>query len=214
MNIILFGPPGAGKGTQSQNIVKKFKLHQLSTGDLLRNEIKNKTEIGKKIEQIISQGDFVSDVIVNKLLKNFITNPLYRNRIIFDGYPRNITQAENLEVMLNGDNQSINFILFLKVNREIIEKRILGRITCEKCNKTFNEFFDKKEDIENHECEKKYLKKRKDDNRETIITRYEEYMQKTKPVLDFYSSRTYFYEIDGSQKIQVITNKIEDILKV
>ena len=142
MNIILFGPPGSGKGTQSQNLVKKFKLHQLSTGDLLRNEIKNKTEIGKKIEQIISQGDFVSDDIVNKLLKNFITNPLYRNRIIFDGYPRNITQAENLEVMLNEDNQSINFILFLKVNREIIKKRILGRITCEKCNKTFNEFFD------------------------------------------------------------------------
>ena len=76
------------------------------------------------------------------MLKNFITNPLYRNRIIFDGYPRNITQAENLEVMLNEDNQSINLILFLKVNREIIEKRILGRITCEQCNKTFNEFFD------------------------------------------------------------------------
>ena len=214
MNIILFGPPGAGKGTQSQNIVKKFKLHQLSTGDLLRNEIKNKTEIGKKIEQIISQGDFASDNIVNKLLKNFITNPLYRNRIIFDGYPRNITQAENLEVMLNEDNQSINFILFLKVNREIIEKRILGRITCEKCNKTFNEFFDKKEDIENHECEKKYLKKRKDDNRETIITRYEEYIKKTKPVLDFYSSRNYFYEIDGSLQIDEIRAKIEDILEV
>ena len=214
MNIILFGPPGAGKGTQSQNIVKKFKLHQLSTGDLLRNEIKNKTKIGKKIEQIISQGDFASDDIVNKLLKNFITNTLYRNRIIFDGYPRNITQAENLEVMLNGDNQSINFILFLKVNREIIEKRILGRITCEKCNKTFNEFFDKKEDIENHECDKKYLKKRKDDNRETIIARYEEYIQKTKPVLDFYSSRNYFHEIDGSLQIDEIRAKIEDILEV
>jgi adenylate kinase len=214
VNIILFGPPGAGKGTQSQNIVKKFKLHQLSTGDLLRNEIKNKTKIGKKIEQIISQGDFASDDIVNKLLKNFITNTLYRNRIIFDGYPRNITQAENLEVMLNGDNQSINFILFLKVNREIIEKRILGRITCEKCNKTFNEFFDKKEDIENHECDKKYLKKRKDDNRETIIARYEEYIQKTKPVLDFYSSRNYFHEIDGSLQIDEIRAKIEDILEV
>ena len=214
MNIILFGPPGAGKGTQSQNIIKKFNLHQLSTGDLLRNEIKNKTEIGKKIEQIISQGDFVSDEIVNKLLKNFITNSLYRNRIIFDGYPRNITQAENLEVMLNGDNQSINFILFLKVNREIVEKRILGRITCEKCNKTFNEFFDKKEDIQNHECEKKYLKRRKDDNRETITTRYEDYIKKTKPVLDFYSSRNYFHEIDGSLKIDEIRAKIEDILEV
>ena len=94
MNVIIFGPPGAGKGTQAQNIVNKFKLHQFSTGDLLRNEIKNKTEVGNKIEQIIDQGDFVSDDIVNKLLKKLITNLSYRNRIIFDGYPRNITQAE------------------------------------------------------------------------------------------------------------------------
>ena len=213
MNVIIFGPPGAGKGTQAQNIVNKFKLHQFSTGDLLRSEIKNKSEVGNKIEQIIDQGDFVSDDIVNKLLKKFITNPSYRNRIIFDGYPRNITQAESLEIMLNADNQSINYILFLKVNREIIEKRILGRITCEKCNKTLNEYSNK-EEIEKHECGTTYLKKRKDDNKESIILRYKEYIKKTKPVLDFYSSRTYFHEIDGSQKIQVITNKIEDILKV
>ena len=213
MNVIIFGPPGAGKGTQAQNIVNKFKLHQFSTGDLLRNEIKNKSEVGNKIEQIISQGDFVSDDIVNKLLKKLITNLSYRNRIIFDGYPRNITQAESLEIMLNADNQSINYILFLKVNIEIIEKRILGRIICEKCNKTLNEYLNK-EEIENHECGTTYLKKRKDDNQKSIIIRYEEYIKKTKPVLDFYSSRSYFYEIDGSQKIQVITNKIEDILKV
>ena len=213
MNVIIFGPPGAGKGTQAQNLVKKFNLYQLSTGDLLRSEIKKKTEIGKKIEQIITQGDFVKDDIVNELLKKFITNYNYRNKIIFDGYPRNIYQAENLEVMLNSDNQSINFILFLKVTRETVEKRILGRIICEKCNKTMNEYFNK-EEIDKHECEKNYLKKRKDDNQETIITRYDEYMKKTKPVLDFYSSRSYFHEIDGNQKIQVITGKIEQILKV
>ncbi len=213
MNVIIFGPPGAGKGTQAHNIVNKFKLQQFSTGDLLRSEIKNKTEIGNKIEKIISQGDFVSDDIVNKLLKKFITNPLYRNRIIFDGYPRNISQAESLEIMLNTDNQSINCILFLKVNRDIIEKRILGRITCEKCNKTLNEYLNK-EEIKNHECGVTYLKKRNDDNQESITTRYEEYLKKTKPVLDFYSSKSYFHEIDGSQKIHVITNKIEDILKV
>ena len=213
MNIILFGPPGAGKGTQAQKIVNKFNLYQVSTGDLLRNEIKNKSNVGKKIEQIISQGDFVTDDIVNKILKTVIINPLYRNRNIFDGYPRNITQAESLETMLNADNQSINYILFLKVNREIIEKRILGRIICEKCNKTLNEYLNK-EEIEKHECGITYLKKRKDDNQASIITRYEEYIKKTKPVLDFYSSRTYFHEIDGSQKIQVITNKIEHILKV
>ena len=179
MNIILFGPPGAGKGTQAQKIVNKFNLYQASSGDLLRNEIKNKSDVGKKIEQIISQGDFVADDIVNKILKKVIINPLYRNKIIFDGYPRNMTQAENLEIMLNADNQSINFILFLKVNRKIIEKRILGRIICEKCNKTFNEYLNK-EEIDNHKCGRNYLKKRKDDNQEAIIIRYDEYMKKTK----------------------------------
>ena len=213
MNIIIFGPPGAGKGTQAQNIVNNFNLHQVSTGDLLRIEIKKKTEIGKKIEQIIAQGDLVSDDIVNELLKKVITNYNYRNRIIFDGYPRNINQAESLEIMLNGDNQSINFVLFLKVTQEIIEKRILGRIICEKCNKTMNKYFNKKE-IDNHECGKNYLKKRKEDNQETIIIRYEEYIKKTKPVLDFYSSRSCFHEIDGSEKIQAITGKIQQILKV
>ena len=213
MNVIIFGAPGSGKGTQSQNIVKKFNLHQVSTGDLLRLEIKKKNQFSDKIEKIISQGDLISDDIVNNLLKNVITNPNYRNRIIFDGYPRNIHQAKSLELMLNGDNQSLNFILFLKVPREIIEKRISGRIMCEKCNKIMNEYLDKDE-IDNHECGRSYLKKRKDDNEEIVVTRYEEYIKKTKPVLDFYSSRSYFHEIDGSQKIQVITDKIEQILEL
>jgi len=213
VNLILLGPPGAGKGTQAQFIVNKFSLYQLSTGDLLRTEIKNKTEIGKKIDQIIAHGDFVVDEIVNKLLKKVITNSAYRNGIIFDGYPRNITQAENLEIILNADNQSINFILFLKITREVMEKRILGRIICEKCNKTFNKYLNN-EEIEKHKCGNNYLKKREDDNQEVIITRYDGYMKKTKQVLDFYSPRSYFHEIDGSQKIQAITNKIEQILTV
>ena len=213
MNVIIFGPPGAGKGTQSQNIAKKFNLYQLSTGDLLRSEIKKKTEIGKEIESIISEGDFATDDIVNKLLNKVITDSSYKNRIIFDGYPRNISQAENLETILNADNQSINFILFLKITREVIEKRILGRITCEKCNKTFNKYLNN-EEIEKHKCGNNYLKKREDDNQEVIITRHDEYMKKTKPVLDFYSSRSYFHEIDGGEKIPAITNKIEQLLKV
>ena len=213
MNIIIFGAPGAGKGTQSQFIAKKYNLYQISTGDLLRNEIKNKTDIGKEIEHILSKGDFATDEIVNRLLKIVVTNLDYRNRIIFDGYPRNINQAKSLEIMLNSDNQSINFILFLKVPKDVIERRILARIICEKCNKTFNEFIDINE-IENHKCGKTYLKKRKDDKIETLITRYDEYMTKTKPVLEFYSSKSYFYEIDGSEKIDEISSKITNIINV
>ena len=187
----MLGSPGAGKGTQAQNIAIKYKLKQISTGDLLRKEIKNKTNIGMEIEQIISKGDFATDEIVHRLLKKVVTNSEVRNKIIFDGYPRNLNQAENLELILNSDNQSINFIIFLKVPRSVVEKRILGRIICEKCNKVFNEYTDE-EIIKNHECETKYLKKRKDDNQEVLINRYDEYMKKTKPVLDFYSSRSYF----------------------
>ena len=211
MNIILLGPPGAGKGTQAQNIVNRFNLNQISTGDLLRNEIKNKTEIGIEIEAIISKGDFATDEIVNRLLKKVVIKNDIRNRIIFDGYPRNLNQAENLELILNSDNQSISYILFLKVPRNIIEKRILERVTCEICNKTFNENKDK-EKIENHKCGKKHLLKRNDDNQEVLINRFDEYMKKTRPVLDFYSSRNNFYEIDGGEKIEVISSKIEQIL--
>ncbi len=208
----MLGSPGAGKGTQAQNIVNKFNLNQISTGDLLRNEIKNKTNIGREIEKIISKGDLATDEIVDRLLKKEIISANIRNNIIFDGYPRNINQAENLELILNSDNQSINYILFLKVPRDIIEKRILERITCEICNKSYNEFIDKKE-IANHKCGSKYLIKRKDDNKETVINRYDEYMKKTKLVLDYYSSRNNFYEIDGSDEIEVISSKIEQILR-
>ena len=208
----MLGSPGAGKGTQAQNIVNKFNLNQISTGDLLRNEIKNKTNIGREIEKIISKGDLATDEIVDRLLKKVVISANIRNNIIFDGYPRNINQAENLELILNSDNQSINYILFLKVPRNIIEKRILERITCEICNKSYNEFIDKKE-IANHKCGSKYLIKRKDDNKEAVINRYDEYMKKTKLVLDYYSSRNNFYEIDGSDEIEVISSKIEQILR-
>ena len=213
MNIILFGPPGSGKGTQAQNIVEKFNLFQISTGDLLRTEIKNKTELGKQIEQIINRGDFVTDKIVNNLLEKTIKKDLYRNKIIFDGYPRNINQAKSLEMMLKKDNQSIDYILFLSASKKTIEKRILGRVVCEKCKKTLNEYYDI-EVLKNHKCGNKFLKKRKDDNQQTIVNRYDEYMKQTKPVLDFYSSIKNFHEIDGSQKIDEITRKIEQIIKV
>jgi len=213
MNLIIFGPPGAGKGTQSHYISKKYNLYQLSSGDLLRQEIEKKTELGNTIEKTIANGGLVNNDIVNLLVKNIVINSSHRNRIIYDGYPRNISQVKNLEQILKDDNQSISFILFLNVTRDVVEKRIKGRLTCEKCNKTFNDYFNK-EEIDLHACGKNHLKKRKDDSKEAIITRYDTYIKKTKPVLDFYSSKSYFHEIDGSQKIEVITGKIEHIINV
>ena len=187
MNVVIFGPPGAGKGTQAQNIVKKYNLYQVSTGDILRNEIKNKSEIGKEIEEIISKGDFATDDIVNKLIKNIVFDPNRKNKLIFDGYPRSLSQAKNLDLLLESSNQKINYIFFLNVNKDTIIKRIEKR---------------------------KILEKRSDDNLDTILKRYDTYMETTRPVLDFYSKNPNFYEIDGSEKIEVISSKIEQIITV
>ena len=213
MNIILFGPPGAGKGTQAQFIVKKHNYFQLSTGDLLREEVKLKTSLGAEIETLISNGRFASDETVNTLLRKSITNLKFRDRIIFDGYPRNIDQAKNLESILEKFNQTIGHIIFLNVSKDIIEKRIMGRMTCDKCNMTLNEFFNKDE-IELHPCGKEFLKKRKDDNFDVVVKRYDTYMKTTRPVLDFYSKNENFTEIDGAGEIEQITNKINDVLNV
>jgi len=213
VNIILFGPPGAGKGTQAQFIVNKHNYFQLSTGNLLREEVKLKTQLGSEIEQLISNGKFVTDETVNRLLRKSITNLKFRDRIIFDGYPRNVDQAKNLELILGEFDQTIGHIIFLNVSKDIIEKRIMGRMTCDKCNMTLNEFFNK-EQIELHPCGKEFLNKRKDDNFNIVVARYETYMKTTKPILDFYAKNANFTEIDGAAEIELITNKINDVLNV
>ncbi len=187
MNLILFGPPGAGKGTQAKYLVKKLNNFQISTGDMLRDEIQKNSEIGKKIVNDMNDGKFVSDQIVNTLIENVLFDPQKKNRLIFDGYPRSLAQAENLEVLLKKTNQTIDFVFFLNVNKETIIKRIEQR---------------------------KILEKRSDDDLSTIIKRFDTYMETTKPVLDFYSKNPNFYEIDGDAKIVEITTKIDNFIKV
>jgi adenylate kinase len=187
VNIILFGPPGAGKGTQAKYLVKKLDGFQISTGEILREEIKKNTEIGKLITNDMDNGKFVSDNIVNQLIKTYIFDIKKKDRLIFDGYPRSLSQAKNLDMLLKESNQNLDHIIFLNVKKSIIIERIKKRKT--------------EED-------------RSDDNLDTTLKRYDTYMETTKPVLDFYSKNPNFHEIDGSQKIDEITSKIEVFINV
>ena len=187
MNIILFGPPGAGKGTQARYLVKKLNGFQISTGDLLRDEIKGDTKIGKKIVNDMNEGKFVSDEIVNKLIKNIVSDPQKKGKLIFDGYPRSLSQAKNLDLLLINSNQKIDYIFFLNVQKDVIINRI------------------KKRKIEED---------RSDDDLDIILKRFDTYMKTTKPVLDFYSKNPNFNEIDGALEIDQITAKIDTFLQV
>ena len=187
MNLILFGPPGAGKGTQAKYLVKKLNGFQISTGDMLRDEIQKDSTIGKKIINDMNDGKFVNDEIVNKLIEDVIFDPQKKNKLIFDGYPRSIRQAENLNLLLDNSNQKIKFIFFLNVDKDTIIKRIEKR---------------------------KIEEERKDDESNTILKRYDTYMKNTRPVLDFYSKNPNFYEIDGTKEIDEITNEIDSFINV
>ena len=127
MNLILFGPPGAGKGTQAKHLVKKLNGFQVSTGEMLRQEIQRNTEIGKKIINDMNDGKFVNDDIVNKLIENIIFDLKNKNSLIFDGYPRSLSQAKNLDILLNRSNRKLDYIFFLNVNKDTIIKRIEKR---------------------------------------------------------------------------------------
>jgi len=186
MNIVIFGPPGAGKGTQSNLIVKKFNLYQLSTGELLRQEIKGKTNLGDQISSIMNTGNLVSDYIVSTLIEKYISNKIYKSRLIFDGYPRNLAQAKNLENLLKKYDQKIDIVLKLSVNLETIKKRI---------------------------SERKVLEKRSDDNEEIAIKRFETYENNIKPVIDFYKQSKLLRVVNGEATISEISDEISGLIE-
>ena len=185
MNLIVFGPPGAGKGTQSKFIADNFNLFQLSTGEFLRKEIKNNSEIGKKIASIISSGSLVSDEIVSNLIEKIISNKIYNNRIIFDGYPRSLDQAKNLDRLLKKYKQKIDIVIKLSVSLDTVKKRIL---------------------------ERRNLEKRSDDSEDIAIKRYNTYEKSTEPVIEYYKKMNLLKVIDGERSIDQINREIGDII--
>ena len=186
MNIVIFGPPGAGKGTQSKFIVNKYNLHQLSTGDLLRKEIKNKTKLGSEISSIINSGELVSDKIVSNLIEKFVSNDSFKNKIIFDGYPRTLIQAMNLDDVLKKYKQKIDIVLKLSVSLETVKKRI---------------------------SERKIQEKRADDNEDVAIKRYQNYEKNSKPVIEYYNKYNLLKVVNGEAGISEINSEISGLIE-
>ena len=188
MNVILFGAPGAGKGTQANFLINEFDLIQISTGDMLREAVKHQTELGKKVENIMANGDLVPDEIIFSLINNRLNDKDVKNGFIFDGFPRNLKQAEKLEQIMNERNISLDFVFHIDVDEDILKSRIENRAKQEKNT-------------------------RKDDTSAVLIERLKVYNRETKPVLDYYSKRKVLNVIDGMGTIDQVSSNIAMTIK-
>lgn len=207
MNIVLFGAPGAGKGTQAKFIVDKYGIPQISTGDLLRAAVANKTKLGLEAKKYMDEGALVPDELVIGLIKERLADKDTENGFILDGFPRNVAQAEALDEMLKGLNKSIEKVIALNVPDADIIERITGRRTSKLTGKIYHIKFNPPVDEKEED-----LIQRPDDTEEVVKNRLKTYHEQTAPVLDFYKNQNKVTEIDGSQELEVITNKIFEIL--
>ena len=211
MNLILFGPPGAGKGTQGDKLSKDYNLIKISTGDLLRNEIKKKNKIGNEIKSTIDKGKFVSDELINSLVEENLKKKDYSNKLIFDGYPRNLHQAKKFDLLLKKYDQKLSCVISLNIEKTIIVKRVSGRQICSECGLIFNKYYNAATS-NNHKCNPNFLVTRADDNISTVEKRHDTYIKETYPIKKHYIDQNLLHDVDGSKKIDQIYEEIRNII--
>ncbi|MDQ0565529.1 adenylate kinase [Erythrobacter citreus] len=213
MDIILLGPPGAGKGTQAQRLVEHHGMLQLSTGDMLRETRKADTELGHKVADIMDSGGLVSDEIVSAMIDAKLADMGPETGAIFDGYPRTAAQADQLDGILARHGRKLDHVIELEVNEEALVERITGRFTCANCGAGYHDVF--KQPATPGVCDKcgsTEFKRRPDDNEETVRKRMQEYRGKTAPILPGYEQRGIVSRVDGMASIEDVTHAIDAIL--